>query len=193
MSRMPCSTYHSTVALAGARPEPFSATGRPLPREYSIKQSPPIPVLCGSTTHCIATAAIAASAALPPPRNTSSAAIVAIGCDVAAIPCAAIAADRPGMLKSRILIVPRVAAWALTGKAGLTGRRVACSALMHRPNLPVNSRHGNKIDHGWKFWDFAISVCNPAGSRRDPTDSTGSVVAAYAASLRARPHQSVAA
>src|SRR5438105_13958519 len=68
-----------------------------------MKQSPPIPVLCGSTTHCMATAAIAASAALPPERNTSRAPKVAIGCEVAAMPLAAIAADRPGTLKSRII------------------------------------------------------------------------------------------
>src|ERR1700720_4061887 len=68
-----------------------------------MKQSPPIPVLPGSTTHCIAPAAIAASAALPPERNTSRAAKVAIGCEVAAMPFAAIAADRPGTLKSRIV------------------------------------------------------------------------------------------
>src|SRR5208282_6532423 len=95
-------TYHSTVALAGARPEPFSARGNVPLREYKTKQSPPMPVLCGSTTHCTATAAIAASAALPPERNTSRAVNVALGCEVAAIPFAAIAADRPGTLKSRI-------------------------------------------------------------------------------------------
>jgi len=51
----------------------------------------------------MATAAIAASAALPPERNTSKAAKVAVGCEVAAMPFAAIAADRPGTLKSRII------------------------------------------------------------------------------------------
>jgi hypothetical protein len=51
----------------------------------------------------MATAAIAASAALPPERNTSRAAKVAVGCEVAAMPFAAIAADRPGTLKSRII------------------------------------------------------------------------------------------
>jgi hypothetical protein len=65
-----------------------------------------MPVLCGSTTHCMAAAAIAASAALPPERNTSSAVSVALGCDVAAMPFAAIAADRPGTLKSRIFPFP---------------------------------------------------------------------------------------
>src|SRR6185312_7965952 len=61
-----------------------------------------MPVLSGSTTHCIATAAIAASTALPPARNMSSAVRVASGCEVAAMPFAAIAAERPGLLKSRI-------------------------------------------------------------------------------------------
>ena len=54
----------------------------------------------------LAAAAIAASAALPPERNTSSAVSVALGCDVAAIPFAAMAADRPGTLKSRIVCFP---------------------------------------------------------------------------------------
>ena len=44
-----------------------------------------MPVICGSTTHSTATAATAASAALPPERITSSAASVASGCEVAAI------------------------------------------------------------------------------------------------------------
>jgi hypothetical protein len=39
---------------------------------------------------------------LPPDRSTSSAVNVASWFDVAAIPFAAIAADRPGTLKSRI-------------------------------------------------------------------------------------------
>src|SRR5215472_2325949 len=70
-----------------------------------------MPVLCGSTTHCVAAAAIAASAALPPERNTSRAVRVARGCDVAAIPFAAIAADRPGTLKSRIVPFPGPRTW----------------------------------------------------------------------------------
>ena len=50
------------------------------------KQSPPIPVLCGSTTVSVADAAIAASTALPPRFNMSIADNVASGCDVAAMP-----------------------------------------------------------------------------------------------------------
>jgi hypothetical protein len=39
---------------------------------------------------------------LPPARKMSSAVSVARGCEVAAMPLAAIAAERPGTLKSRI-------------------------------------------------------------------------------------------
>jgi hypothetical protein len=45
-----------------------------------------MPVIAGSTTHCTATAATAASTALPPARRTSSATSVANGCEVAAMP-----------------------------------------------------------------------------------------------------------
>ena len=55
-----------------------------------------MPVMCGSTTHSVATAATAASAALPPARSMSTAAKVASGCDVAAMPSQAITGERPG-------------------------------------------------------------------------------------------------
>jgi len=60
------------------------------------KQSPPMPVICGSTTHRTATAVTAASAALPPARNASMAARLASGCEVAAMPSQAMTAERPG-------------------------------------------------------------------------------------------------
>src|SRR5262249_1653405 len=50
------------------------------------KQSPPSPVESGSTTHCTATAAIAASTAVPPACKTLIAARGDCGCDVAAMP-----------------------------------------------------------------------------------------------------------
>jgi len=50
------------------------------------KQSPPMPVIAGSTTHSVATAATAASAALPPAFSVSMAAMLASGWEVAAIP-----------------------------------------------------------------------------------------------------------
>jgi len=60
------------------------------------KQSPPMPVICGSTTHSTAAAVTAASAALPPARNASMAARLARGCEVAAIPSQAMTGERPG-------------------------------------------------------------------------------------------------
>ena len=55
-----------------------------------------MPVIAGSITHNVATAATAASIALPPARSTSSAVSVACGTDVAAIPEVAWAGLRPG-------------------------------------------------------------------------------------------------
>ena len=87
---MPCPSNQSMLAAAGARPEPLSATTRPSPAgAYRQKQSPPIPVECGSITPSTATAATAASMALPPARSTSSAVSVAAGMEVAAMPCVA--------------------------------------------------------------------------------------------------------
>src|SRR5664279_2299221 len=65
------------------------------------KQSPPMPVLCGSMTPSTAVAATAASTALPPARSTSMAVSVASGWEVAAMPSLAITGERPGRWKSR--------------------------------------------------------------------------------------------
>ncbi|MFC6761586.1 hypothetical protein ACFQFQ_22400 [Sulfitobacter porphyrae] len=69
-------------------PPPFGAT--------SAKQSPPIPVICGSTTAMTADPAMAASIAVPPSRRTCMAASVARGCEVATMASIAWTADRPG-------------------------------------------------------------------------------------------------
>src|SRR5664279_3536091 len=69
------------------------------------KQSPPMPVLCGSITPSTAVAATAASTALPPARSTSMAVSVANGCEVAAMPSLAITGERPGSWKSRGMVV----------------------------------------------------------------------------------------
>src|SRR5665213_3654484 len=65
-----------------------------------------MPDMCGSTTHSVATAETAASAALPPSRRTSIAARVASGCDVAAMPFMAMTGERPGSWKSRLMSRP---------------------------------------------------------------------------------------
>src|SRR6266436_3603027 len=158
-----------------------------------MKQSPPIPVLSGSTTHCMATAAIAASAALPPDRSTSRAASVAIGCEVAAIPFAAIAADRPGTLKSRIQSCLAKGTAARATGAILTGRLPACRGLMHRPNLPVNSPPEKSMTNGRKLDTVAVSGCGAARTGGDARNCPRDPVAAHAAPFRARSHQSLAA
>src|SRR5262245_31685228 len=61
-----------------------------------------MPVMCGSTTHSTATAATAASAAVPPAFSISMAVSVASGCDVAAMPSQARTGERPGRWKSRM-------------------------------------------------------------------------------------------
>src|SRR6185503_19162950 len=65
-----------------------------------------MPVMCGSTTQSVATAATAASAAVPPSRRISMAASVARGCEVAAMPFMAITGERPGSWKSRLMSGP---------------------------------------------------------------------------------------
>jgi hypothetical protein len=65
-------------------------------------KSPPIPFIIGATTPMTALAAMAASTALPPALRMSSAARVAAGWEVAAMPCSATETDRPGIMKSRM-------------------------------------------------------------------------------------------
>ncbi len=67
-----------------------------------MKQSPPMPVDCGSVTHSVALAAMAASMALPPWRSTSSPTCTAMGWLVATMPFALITTERPGYWMSRI-------------------------------------------------------------------------------------------
>jgi hypothetical protein len=65
----------------------------------SAKQSPPMPVDCGSITPSSAQAATAASAAVPPARITSMATSAASGCDVATIAFWAWTVERPAKWK----------------------------------------------------------------------------------------------
>src|SRR5262249_44567723 len=60
--------------------------------------------MCGSATQRAAEAAMAASTALPPSRSTLSATSVAKGCEVAAMPVPAIAAERRGAWKFRMFL-----------------------------------------------------------------------------------------
>ena len=73
-------------ALRAARPEPLMPSIVPSRFPTKAKQSPPMPVICGSVMHKTAEAVTAASMELPPPLKTSSAARVASGDEVAAMP-----------------------------------------------------------------------------------------------------------
>ena len=104
MRLMPWPAYHSAVAALGARPQALSAISFLRPGlAISAKQSPPMPVICGSTTHSTATVAMAASTALPPWRSVSMAVSVAAGWEVAHIARRPYTGERPGKWKLRIV------------------------------------------------------------------------------------------
>ena len=63
--------------------------------------SPPIPVICGSTTFSTAAAVTAASIAFPPRCSTASPAAVASGWLVAMAPWGAYTVERPASVVSR--------------------------------------------------------------------------------------------
>ena len=78
------------------RPLESSPTSRPSSADHSsANMSPPIPVMCGSTTFSTAAAATAASTAFPPRSMTESAAQLASGWLVAAALLGASTVDRP--------------------------------------------------------------------------------------------------
>src|SRR5579864_5434595 len=86
--------------------------------------------MCGSTTPSNATAATAASAAVPPALSTAIAASLASGWEVAAMPSQAKTGERPGLWKSRN--IAGRGRWgglaAGRGVFGLDGRRAAMSS-----------------------------------------------------------------
>ena len=94
----------SALAELGAIPDPFIDLISLEPAgEKSTKQSPPIPVICGSHIPRRTAPAIAASIAFPPFFKISNAAWAAKGWEVAHIPFSANTEDRPGKWKSRML------------------------------------------------------------------------------------------
>ncbi len=101
-------------------PSPFGCT--------SAKQSPPMPVDCGSITPSMAQAATAASTAVPPARMISIAASAACGCDVATIPFWAWTVDRPANWK---FLMPKVLALSVFC-CGLSRKRAYMAHSMRR-------------------------------------------------------------
>jgi len=145
--------------------------GKPLRRDRrrafflnrSTKQSPPIPVLCGSTTDCIATAAIAASIALPPARSTSSPARVANRRRGGRKPC------RWRRLAARTAGNTKIAHRGSLIEETSVGRRKACPSgagtcgpSMHAPRSWVQFEIPPSFRNAWlKCWNFPV-----AGRRR---------------------------
>ena len=85
-SPCPSASTRSRVSLSGENPDEFSpCKGSPFMLTIA-KQSPPTPLLAGSTTVSAAATASAASTALPPSCRTCSPACVASGCDEATMP-----------------------------------------------------------------------------------------------------------
>ena len=86
ISVRPEALSHWASAARPDRPEALRPETLPSGVPTRAKQSPPTPVMAGSTTQSTAEATTAASAALPPARSVSMAASVARGAEVAAMP-----------------------------------------------------------------------------------------------------------
>ena len=72
----------------GARPEALRPITSSPSLWISANMSPPMPVIAGSPMPQTRAAAMAASTALPPPSRISTAVLLAMGCEVAAMPFA---------------------------------------------------------------------------------------------------------
>src|SRR5438046_4914972 len=111
----------------------------PSPRGWiSAKQSPPMPVDCGSITPRMAEPATAASTAVPPSRSTSIAASDACGCEVATIALVAWTVDLPGKWKFLIEFL------ALVGRLAGMARRIGKTG----PTLQFSAIRGDAGIHG---------------------------------------------
>src|ERR1700674_4206378 len=141
-ARIPCSISVCACIAAPARPEPLYPQTGSSGFATRQKQSPPMPVMCGSRTPSCAVAVTAASAALPPARRVSIAASVASGCEVAAIASQLKTGERPGKWKSRII---NVGGWAAPPPGGSLTQRLRCVDA----NIPLcrADRHRKSGDH----------------------------------------------
>src|SRR5438445_8522990 len=98
----PFASSASRVMRLPARPLPLSPYSRRSLADHTMaNMSPPIPVICGSTTLSTAAAVTAASTALPPCSSTARPAAVARGWLVAIMPCAAYTVERCASVAER--------------------------------------------------------------------------------------------
>jgi hypothetical protein len=127
----------------------------PSPRGWiSAKQSPPIPVDCGSITPKSAQAATAASAAVPPAFSTSIAASAASGCDVATMPFWAWTVERPARWK--FLIRKRLTLVGFDAEAGLHDIFTQAPAM---PGMPENRHHAAAAGERSRPIERHLSAC----------------------------------
>src|SRR6185503_16638175 len=124
----------------------------------------------------------------------SSALRVASGCEVAAMPFAAIAAERPGTLKSRISLpfAPLDASRkAGAGRAILGGGLTACVPRLQGSSLVLLSLTEDK--QGRYGRTVGVSGRGGAGAGRGHTDRARRPMAQDAPAIRAEPYQPMAA
>ncbi len=143
------------------------------------KQSPPIPVICGSTTHSTATAVTAASAALPPARSVSTAARLANGCEVAAMPSPAMTGERPGSWKSRLtcngpcLVLSACYAVRMIGYGWLPGRDAMTLTLAQARTILDQTLAAAREK---KFKPLGVAVVDNRGALRAYAEEDGNPI-----------------
>src|SRR4051795_10003529 len=113
----------------------------------------------------------------------SSAVKVASGCEVAAMPFAAIAAERPGTLKSRISLPFGL----FTRCAMLGGGLTACAPLWQGSSLAQLSLTEDKQDRYGRT--VGVSGRRGAGAGRGHPDRDRRLMAQDAPAIRAEPYQ----
>ena len=133
-------------------------------------------------------------AALPPERSTSSPAKVACGCEVATMPFAAIAAERPGKVEVAHTGFLALYAKLPARRASLSGGHTACPALMHCHTSRSSStkRQTQRITMGFRGC-CAFPVDGAAhGAGRSLPIAPGVRWLRMQLAFRPRPHQFVA-
>src|SRR5207253_2217873 len=170
----PFASSASRVMRLPARPLPLSPYNRRSLADHTMaNMSPPIPVICGSTTLSTAAAVTAASTALPPRASTARPAAVARGWLVAIMPCGAYTVERcPSVVgrggccesAARVMVRSRVASvrWRVRGMLLVLGE-----ALGDRVRDVAGARAAAEIRRSHprrqRFLDGALQVPSGGG------------------------------
>src|SRR5438094_9467121 len=170
----PFASSASRVMRLPARPLPLSPYSRRSLADHTMaNMSPPIPVICGSTTLSTAAAVTAASTALPPRASTARPAAVARGWLVAIMPCGAYTVERCASVvgrggccesAARVMVRSRVASvrWRVRGMLLVLGE-----ALGDRVRDVAGARAAAEIrrphPRRQRFLDGALQVPSGGG------------------------------